>query len=52
MINWDKCLGALHWIMAMIVKILEGGINIMFDLVVSVLVIVAIVELIKYLKRH
>lgn len=52
MINWGRCLETLHWLLSFVARLLEGGVHVMFDIAVSVLFIIALVELIKYLKRH
>lgn len=48
----DSLLSVIRSVLNLIVDLLKGGYTLMFDLIASVLIILLIVEIIKWVKRH
>lgn len=48
----DSLLSVFRSVLTLVVDLLKGGYTLMFDLIASVLIILLIVEIIKWVKRH
>lgn len=48
----DSLLSVIRSVLNLVVDLLKGGYTLMFDLIASVLIILLIVEIIKWVKRH